>query len=668
MADVAAGAVSIKFGDDGVQRASWHGVLAVEGVETGDGREFAKGSLTWPDSPVRLQWQKETTHGGINDLVVEVGTVEKITRKGNEIRGEGYIDLASEDGAEYARRLRDNGPGGVSIVADDPEHADVEYRFPEGCDDLLGGEDTPIDDVPIEDLIRCMEPEVVVFHSGRIRAVTGVDTPAFVEAMIELDEEEAVAASADTPPATVTLTVNGHTVDLGEITDFSKLGETLSHALTEALPTSASNGKITLVSEAPWDGSASRFTDAEYKRACAICEGDGTVKQTCHLPHHEPGGEVSRAGVHAAAGGRGVSRLQGVSADGIASAKSHLRTHYTRDLDEEPPDSLTEAEEPEETAVEETLETAVERPEDTAVEIPESLVAAAYTVTIPDVPPMDWYAEPADLPAIGAISVTPEGRIYGLLAPAGVAHRAFPDQRVEVPRGNVDYTRFMNRPTPVTLADGSVEEIPAGVVTMNCGHAKPLASVPAQAALDHYDNSCSIVATVRVGENKHGVWVAGALMPGIEHEDLARLLACQLSGDWRPHREQAGMRELAGALLVPVPGFATAGPTVRLDHGELVAAAAPVTFTSVDGEYAIPAFKIGQTEDGQGCDPETDPDCMPMAGQTVDTGVVEDLPDFASVMAARDPRRLAAQMAAELGLDPKTRLAALVASVRGDDT
>jgi hypothetical protein len=124
------------------------------------------------------------------------------------------------------------------------------------------------------------------------------------------------------------------------------------------------------------------------------------------------------------------------------------------------------------------------------------------------------------------------------------------------------------------------------------------------------------------------------------------------------------MRELSGALLVPVPGFAVSGPSIRLDHGELVAAAVPVTFADDFGLLTVVTgeeFKTGQDLAVDGCDPEIDPDCGQVA--TVD---LADLPDPAEVLAARDPRRIAAKMAEELGLDLQTRKAALVASVRGD--
>lgn len=208
------------------------------------------------------------------------------------------------------------------------------------------------------------------------------------------------------------------------------------------------------------------------------------------------------------------------------------------------------------------------------------LTAAAYVLTIPDVPPVDWFDEPTDVASYGALTVTDEGRVYGYLAPAGVPHRGF-TERVTAPMGNVDYDLFMGRET--LIAGGG--RVVTGALTMDCGHASIGFRDPA-AAMDHYDNACSIVATARIGENRNGVWVAGALVPGLSANQVSRLMACQLSGDWRPHRQRQGWREFAGALLVPVPGFpmARTEPSVRVREGELVASAVPVQFAGAPTE------------------------------------------------------------------------------------
>ena len=138
-------------------------------------------------------------------------------------------------------------------------------------------------------------------------------------------------------------------------------------------------------------------------------------------------------------------------------------------------------------------------PEGTAVEadaVDMPVTASSFTMTIPDLPPAEWFAEPRDEPEIGAITITDEGRIFGYLAPKHVAHRGIRDKRVTVPMGNVDYGIWMNR---VTLADdgrGGFTRIATGPITMDCGHASASPRVVGAARREHYDNSCSIVATV----------------------------------------------------------------------------------------------------------------------------------------------------------------------------
>src|SRR5690606_23444477 len=99
----------------------------------------------------------------------------------------------------------------------------------------------------------------------------------------------------------------------------------------------------------------------------------------------------------------------------------------------------------------------------------------------------------------------------------------------------------------------------------------------AQAA-EHYENSCSVVATARVGENSHGVWIAGALLPDITPATVQRIMACKLSGDWRPHLDRPGWREFVAARRGPVPGVPMAGRAagVGVADGQLVASSVPV--------------------------------------------------------------------------------------------
>jgi len=215
---------------------------------------------------------------------------------------------------------------------------------------------------------------------------------------------------------------------------------------------------------------------------------------------------------------------------------------------------------------------ATEAPTDVEIQEGVTALAAAYTIEIPDLPPAEWFEEFDEAPPIGAMWVTAEGRIFGFVGPGDTAHRSFRDRKVTIPMGNVDYSAWMNRPT---LVQGG-KRVATGVITMNCGHASPLGPLDPGERMKHYDNSCSIAAVVAVGESKkHGApWISGVLMP-MDAEQVQRLMACQLSGDWAPHRERPGWREFVAALAVPVPGFARA-TKVRVVDDVLVSSAVPI--------------------------------------------------------------------------------------------
>jgi hypothetical protein len=232
-------------------------------------------------------------------------------------------------------------------------------------------------------------------------------------------------------------------------------------------------------------------------------------------------------------------------------------------------------------------ETVVPEASEGDLDAEELVTASAYTITIPDLPPVDWFDEPKEVPEIGAITVTDEGRFFGYLAPKQVAHRGYRDKRVTVPTGNVDYGIWMNRATMVDDGRGGYTKIATGPITMDCGHAP--VGPKGSARREHYDNACSVVATARVGENARGVWISGALIPGVDASQVARMMACQLSGDWGPHREKPGKRELAAALLVPVPGFPTRSRSFTIKGGELARTVTPIRF----GTHAGVAEPVG---------------------------------------------------------------------------
>lgn len=170
----------------------WRGILAVEGVETGDGREFAPDALTWRDLPLTIMWCMETGPG--HDGSVIVGSIDAITRDGNTIRGEGRFDMNGEFGAEAHRLAYEGFLRGMSVTLDDVSDADVELVWPDEAASPDGAED------PMMELF--MEPEKVIFHHARIMDTLLTSQPALQEATFELvpNDEEAVI----TMPSSVT--------------------------------------------------------------------------------------------------------------------------------------------------------------------------------------------------------------------------------------------------------------------------------------------------------------------------------------------------------------------------------------------------------------------------------------------------------------------------------
>ncbi len=172
--------------------------------------------------------------------------------------------------------------------------------------------------------------------------------------------------------------------------------------------------------------------------------------------------------------------------------------------------------------------------------ISDALTAAA----IPTLPSTDSFIDPVfDGPT--PLTVTPEGRVFGHLALFNTCHIGFPGTCVKPPKGS-KYQYFHTG--QIETAEGDLVDV--GKLTFKTGHAE-MAANP-RTASEHYDNTGAVAADVRAGEDKWGIWVAGALRPHLTDEDIREFRAAPLSGDWR---RIAGKLELVGALSVNVPGF-----------------------------------------------------------------------------------------------------------------
>jgi hypothetical protein len=590
---------------------AWHGVLAPEGAWSGDGRRFSLDSLRNRDLPLPLTWQRASGEGHDGSTVVaRIDSIERVPGESgvNLMRGEGvWIDTPETD--EIVGLVAEFGKFGVSIDADDSE-----FEFDE-------------------------ESGQVTFTSARIASASLVSIPAFAEAYIALGtwaEAEAAEGAPPFPPKKDEVPAEDveeeecdpDSPDYEECLAKKAKDEDTDGDMVPSLAEPdryAMDFSVEFISDQAWDGSASRFTPEQWKKSTILHVCDG-LEKSCHkLPIREPGGALSRAGVHAAA-----SRFNQVDAPAEAksSAARQLRGAY-KQLGEEPPDVLK-------ASLDEAVSTYgrgpgwLTNPEDTRriwaywtqpghegyakinwgtpgdfnrcrVEIGEEIGENnPATLRFLNQICAQWHHDatgfwPGRAPTEQSLRV-PEGDQAPSVAlvAAGVQkapaswfanpHLSQPthltiteDGRVfghiaEWTTCHIGYDGVCVAP-PTSASDyayfatGQVllddgTSARTGVISLGGGHAP--ARMGLRAAVAHYDSTSSGAADVCVGEDEHGIWCAGWLRPGLGEETAYLLRASDVSGDWR---DVNGKMELVAALAVNVAGF----PVARVENRNQVA-------------------------------------------------------------------------------------------------
>lgn len=166
------------------QVAEWEGILVVEGLPTGDGRQFAPGSLTWAEPWLPLRWAPEDF--GEHVGAVDVARIDQVWRDEtdpNVIRARGVFNVSDPIGLKAYQNVDGQMLRGVSVDVDSVKDSDVELIFPDDVGD--GGDEA--DPGAGDDglfLLFGPPPDLMIFHAGRIRGATLVSLPAFVEAQI----------------------------------------------------------------------------------------------------------------------------------------------------------------------------------------------------------------------------------------------------------------------------------------------------------------------------------------------------------------------------------------------------------------------------------------------------------------------------------------------------
>jgi hypothetical protein len=536
----------------------WHGVMAPEGVPSGDRRLFTDGSLTHAPLPLPLSWQKVS--GPRHDGSVVVAKIEQMGRVGNEYRAMGHF-LLTPEADEVIGLVAEFGRFGVSVDADE-----AEFEFNEDS-----GQET--------------------YFAARIRSGSILPIPAFDSAWVSLgdapddflpDCDPTDPAGECYDPAAIQPSASGDTFkdyDAGQRKKAHTVPGTDSYPIEDCQDL---RNAIQAIGRAKNPAATKRHIKTQKARlGCpdvAIPEGWGadadtfdrgpgwiTDPEATRRIHDywtkkgEPGyakinwgvpGDFNRCRVLVGEKIAANSPEDMIYLNNICAQWHHDALGIWPGRPVSGDVSTFEGEQ-----VAEFVETsaALGLPTHTLSTEPApglSLVASGGWC-----PPSEWFADPC-FDAEAPVTVTDEGQVFGHLAGWRSCHTAYNNVCVAPPRSPSGYAFFLTG--QVVTTDGPVA---VGQITMAGGHAPAGRMRP---AISHYDNTCTAVADVACGEDEFGIWVAGAIRPGVTDEQVYALRASALSGDWR--RVGIGDEmELIAALAVNSPGFPI--PRVGVESG-----------------------------------------------------------------------------------------------------
>jgi hypothetical protein len=156
-------------------------LLIPEGMESGDGRKFKKGSITWRDLPLPLLWQIKTADG--HDGSVVVGRIDSIERVEDGLgNAYGMFDTGAY-GREAERLVRNGFIRGISADMD-------QFEATEEKEDV-SPENSEKDD-------KHVGKKKITINKARVMAATIVPKPAFQECSITLIEGGLPTTQEDT--------------------------------------------------------------------------------------------------------------------------------------------------------------------------------------------------------------------------------------------------------------------------------------------------------------------------------------------------------------------------------------------------------------------------------------------------------------------------------------
>lgn len=211
-------------------------------------------------------------------------------------------------------------------------------------------------------------------------------------------------------------------------------------------------------------------------------------------------------------------------------------------------------------------------------------------------PPAEWFDNP-NLTGPTPLTIEASGRVFGHIAPWDMpgkqkaCHVGYSDRCVCAPPSPDGEYPYMKSGGTTLCADGS--KVDTCIIAYLGGHPDDDGSQPWTTIKAAYDDPGNAGLIVNIGEDKHGVWIAGMVAPTRSPAEVDVMRVCGVSGHWRARIQGDPKRgaRLIGACCVLSEGFPKQVITAAIgSDAELPAvASAPVAVYDEDGLVALTA-------------------------------------------------------------------------------
>ncbi len=201
----------------------------------------------------------------------------------------------------------------------------------------------------------------------------------------------------------------------------------------------------------------------------------------------------------------------------------------------------------------------------------------AASVAVQSAPPAAWFQDPMlDRPT--PLTVEADGRVYGHIAPwdspgSKSCHVGFADRCVCPPKSPDGEYPYMMSGGTVHCADGTKAQV--ATIAYLGGHPDDDGSQPWTTIKAAYDDPRNAGLQVAIGEDRHGIWMAGRVAPTRTQAEVEVIRACGVSGHWRTRIQGDPKRgpRMIGACCVLSEGFPKAVITAAVGDDDLPAPA-----------------------------------------------------------------------------------------------